>query len=262
MKKAIGIFLTAAVLFTSCKKEDTVMPEFEGKTTLSFDAKVGGSDFTLGTDFTVGTRTYNFSRFRYWVSKVSLIDTKGTEVAIPNSYFLIEETGNITLDDLSDPITYPARKREDVALTNIPVGDYKTIKFSIGVDSKYNDNLSLQAGELSQYSGMTNVSWMWLTTYIFTNLQGTVKEGATTKSFKAETGLNANYKTVSLDLPAPVRISTANQSSKISLNVDVAKVIDGIDLVTTPTIGASQSTVMAALATNYGTKAFVVTSAK
>jgi hypothetical protein len=261
MKKILSLAALSVILFSSCKKTTEVVGEFEGKATVSFDSKVGTSDFALGTDFTIGTKTYNFSRLRYWISNVSLVDNKGVEYAIPNSYYLLEEVGNITLTELSDPITYPARKREDVTVSNIPVGDYKTIKFSIGVDSKYNNNMSLQAGELSQYSGMTNVSWMWLTSYIFTNLQGTVKEGTTTKTFKAETGLNANYKSVSLDLPKAVRISTAKPTS-IKLNLDVTKILDGIDLIATPKIGASQATVMATLAGNYATKAVTVTSAE
>lgn len=261
MKRILFLAFSAVILFSSCTKTTEVVGEFDGKATVSFDSKVGTADFALATDFTVGTKTYNFSRLRYWISKVSLVDSKGVEYAVPNSYYLLEEVGNITLSDLSDPITYPARKREDVIISDIPVGDYKTIKFSVGVDSKYNDNMSLQAGELSQYSGMTNVSWMWLTSYIFTNLQGTVKEGTTTKTFKAETGLNTNYKTVTLDLPTAVRISTA-KSTSIKLNVDVTKILDGVDLITTPTIGASQATVMATLANNYATKAFTVTSAQ
>ncbi len=259
--KRIYLLASAFILFfTSCTKESPVA-EFAGKATLSFDARVGSADFTLGNNFTVGTKTYNFSNLRYWISNVSLIDAKGVEYVVPNSYYLLEETGNITLTDLSDPITYPARKREDVVISDIPVGDYKSIKFSVGVDSKYNGNMSLQAGELSQYSGMTNVSWMWLTSYIFTSLNGTVKEGSNTKTFKAETGLNANYKTVTLDLPTSVRISTAKATS-IKLNVDVAKILEGIDLIATPTVGASQATVMSALATNYATKAFSVVTAQ
>ena len=97
---------------------------------------------------------------------------------------------------------------------------------------------------------MTNVSWMWHTSYIFTTLQGSVTDGATPKNFVAETGTNTNYKTVSLNLPQPVKISSA-KSTTIALTLDIEKVLTGIDLITTPTIGASQSTIMAKLATNF-----------
>lgn len=258
MKKIIYMAAFAAVLASSCKKE-TVVSEHDGELTLSFDAKAGTSDFALNQDIAIGTRTYNFKSLRYWVSNVVLVKSDGTEYAVPESYYLLEETGPVTVQE--GDYTYPAKKREDVVLRNIPLAEYKAVKFSIGVDATHNDNLSLQAGELSQLSGMTNVSWMWHTSYIFTSLQGTVKEGATSKTFLAETGVNSNYKTLALNLPSTIRVSSA-KSTKVTLDVDVAKAIDGIDLIATPTIGASQASVMATLANNYATKAFSVTTAK
>lgn len=256
MKQLFAIAALAALLFTSCKKEE-IISEHDGEATLSFDAKAGTADFALNQNTTINSRTYNFKNLRYWVSNVTFVKADGSEYSVPDSYFLLEETNAVTVQDGS--YTYPAKKREDISIKNIPVAAYKQVKFSIGVDAAHNDNLSLQAGELSQLSGMTNVSWMWHTSYIFTTLQGTVTEGATTKTFKAETGLNANYKTLTLNLPQQVKISSS-KSTKISINVDVAKILDGIDLVANPAIGASQATLMAALADNYATKAITVSS--
>lgn len=257
MKKVLGIAALATALFTSCKKE-TIISEHNGEATIQFDAKVGAADFTLNQNTTIGGRTYNFKNLRYWVSNVVLVKSDGSEVAIPNSYYLLEETNAVTVQD--GAYTYPAKKREDVLLKDIPVAEYKQIKFAIGVDAAHNENLSLQAGELSQLSGMTNVSWMWHTSYIFTTLQGTVTDGTTTKTFKAETGTNTNYKTVSLNLPQPVKISSA-KSTTVALTLDIEKVLTGIDLITTPTVGAAQSAVMAQLTTNFS-GALTVNSAK
>ena len=252
MKKITSIVAIALITFASCKKETTIT-EHDGSATISFDAKVGSDDFALNKDFTINNRTYNFTHLRYWVSNVTLIKADGSEYPVPNAYYLIEETNAQSVQD--GAFQYPAKKREDVVLNDIPLAEYKAIKFSIGVDSKYNDNLSLQAGELSQLNGMTNISWMWHTTYIFTAVGGKVTEGATTKNIKVETGLNANYKTLTLNLPSNVQISSA-KSTTLGLNVDVTKIIDGIDLVATPTVGASQATQMQAVANNYATKVF------
>lgn len=250
MKQFIAMAALAVVLATSCKKDNTAT-ETDGDVTLNFDAKLGNADFVLNQNTVIGSRTYNFKGFRYWVSNLVLIKADGSEYTVPASYYLLEETNAVTVQDGS--FTYPAKKREDVELKNIPKGDYKQVKFSIGIDATHNDNLSLQAGELSQLSGMTNISWMWHTSYIFTTLQGTVIEGATIKNFKAETGLNANYKTVTVTLQQPVKISSAS-SAKISFAVDIAQLIDGVDLITTPVIGASQAAAMGTLATNFATK--------
>lgn len=259
MKKLLSIILLATILFTSCDKNENIANvETEGKATLTFNAVFGSQDFALNKDFVVGTKTYNFNKFRYWVNNVTLVNTKGEEYKIPNSYYLMEETAAVPVQD--GAFTYPATKREAVELKGIPAGDYKTIKFNIGVESRYNDNLSLQTGELSQLNGMTNVSWMWMTSYIFTSIGGKVTEGTTAKTMLVETGLNANHKSTSLNFPTALHIGSS-KSTAIFLTTDVAKAIDGVDIFANPVVGASQATIMAAVATNYATKVFTVKSA-
>ena len=266
MKNYLLILFISTILFISCSK-DEAKPDTNstaaGKVTLSFDAVLGTNDFALNKDFTINGKTWNFTQLRYWVSNVVLINAKGEEFAVPNAYYLIEENNAATTN--SD-FTYPANKREDVQLTGIPAGTYKSIRFAVGVPEKYNNNLSLQAGELSQLNGMTNVSWMWATSYIFSSVKGKVAEGnttgiATAKELKIETGLNANFKTVALILPSDLNIG-GNQSSTIVLNADVSKVTDGVDIMATPAVGASQANVMTVVAGNYATKVFTVKSVK
>lgn len=258
MKKFLTIILLSALLFTSCSKNNELSgsTETEGKATLTFDAVVGTTDFALDKDFTVGTKTWNFTQLRYWVSNLVLVKTSGEEYAVPNSYYLIEEN---KAAETNSSYIYPANKREIVELAGIPAGDYKSIRFSVGVPEKYNNNLSLQAGELSQLNGMTNVSWMWATSYIFSSLKGKVTEAGTTNTIAVETGLNANFKTVSLNLPSALHIGSA-KSSKILLNADVTRITDGIDIMATPSLGASQATAMAIVAANYSGKVFTVKS--
>ncbi len=247
MKKIIGLAALVAILAISCKKE-TIIAEHNGEATIQFDARIGSSDFTLNQNITISGRTYQFKNLRYWVSNVVLVKNDGSEVVVPNSYYLLEETNAVEVQE--GAYTYPAKKRENFVVSDIPMAQYKQIKFSLGIDAAHNDNLSLQAGELSQLSGMTNISWMWHTSYIFTTLQGTVTEGAVTKTFKAETGLNANYKTVTLNFPQAIKISSAKPAT-IGLTLDVEKVLTGIDLIATPTVGAAQAAIMSTLANNF-----------
>ena len=257
MKKILIAILSLSALLTACKK-DTKIIDAPGETTIKFDSKAGASEFELNKEFTINNRTYSFNKLRYWVSNLKLIDTKGNKFSVPDSYYLIEETGALAIQDGN--YTYPATKREDIKVTGIPNGDYASIEFSIGIEQKYNDNLSLQVGELSQLNGMTNISWMWHTSYIFTAIGGTVKDGTNSKTIKAETGLNTNYKTVTLNLPVNIKVGSQTPTS-VLINVDVAKILDGIDLISTPTIGAGQAGLMSQLADNY-TKAFSIVSAQ
>ncbi|GEP98503.1 MbnP family protein [Chitinophaga cymbidii] len=161
MKKYILSAATAVALLSACSKDDD-KTEYAGKATLTFDSRVGTEDFALNKDFTINSRTYQFTAFRYWISNVVLVRVDGSEYEVPASYYLIEELNKIAVQD--GAFEYPAKKREDVTLSDIPLGEYKAVRFSIGVDQQHNDNLALQAGELSQLNGMTNVSWMWHTT--------------------------------------------------------------------------------------------------
>lgn len=263
MKKLLSIIGLSALLFTSCSKDkDAITLQGEGKVTVTMDAVFGNQDFALNKDFTSSGITYNFSKFRYWLSNVVLVSATGQEIKVSGSYYLMEETGEIKLTGVNNdlPTTiYPATKRESIVLKEIPAGDYKSIKFSIGVDQKYNDNMSLQSGELSQLNGMTNVSWMWLTSYIFTSAAGKVSDGTTTKTMLIETGLNANYKTISLNLPRKLSI-TSSALASIVVNADLSKATEGIDVMNNPVVGAAKATVMAAVANNYATKVFTVKS--
>ncbi|MBY0244036.1 MAG: hypothetical protein K2Q03_01135 [Sphingobacteriaceae bacterium] len=286
MKNTLSIFaLSILITLSACKKNETpslntnvqnqttpitttpVTPtiiETEGKANITFDARFGADDFAINKDFVLNSKTFNFKKFRYWVSNLVLINEKGEEYKVPNAYYLIEENDVIDLTGVITDVPttiYPANKREDITLNNIPVGNYKSIKFSIGVEKKYNDNLTLQAGELNQVNGMVNVSWMWLTSYIFTSTTGKVTEGGTTKDIAIETGLNDNYKTISLDFAAPVRISSLKNTS-IILNADVAKSIEGLDIISNPSVGGSTAALMTIVANNYATKVFSVKSAQ
>lgn len=253
MKKISILLSIATVLFSACSKDDNkdTADAIKGTTTLTFDAKVGSEDFALNKDFTISGATYNFTQLRYWISNVTLTNTDGTVYKVPSSYYLLEENNAIAVQD--GKFEYPATKREDVSISDIPAGTYQRITFSIGIDSTYNDNLSLQSGELSQLNGMTNISWMWHTSYIFSSLKGARAGTAIT----IETGLNTNYRTLSFALPANVTINSGT-TSHITLDVDVTKIIDGLDLATTPTVGAAVPAMMTQVADNYSTKAITV----
>lgn len=252
MKRSLTFLAIFFIALTACKKEtkepEPTEPKYEGSVTVTFDALVGKEDFALNKDFTINNRTYKFEHFRYWVSNVVLIKTDGSEYPVPKSYYLIEERSALGI----------LTKREEVAINDIPAGSYKAVRFSIGVDAAHNDNLSLQDGELSLTKNMTNVDgWGWNTSYIFTALRGNVIEGATTQWFQVETGLNTNYKTITLELPK----TKEPTSTTLKLNVDVAKIIDGLDLIKTYFITANAPTSMKTVSANYETKVYSIVSA-
>lgn len=250
MKKQNLFFAAiAALVFTSCDKteikevEKIVYADQAGSLSLTFDARYGDSDFELNKKYpyqlTSSGGTYDlefdFSRLRYWVSNVKLVDNDNKEHELPDSYYLVEETNEIAVPHLINGEKYPATKREEVTIKDIPSGEYKAIKFSIGVDQKYNDNIALTAGELGSLNGMgVSDGWMWFTSYKFLTLAGTIHwaDGTpTSKALSWETGSNELFdgaeKTV--ELATPLKIDAQN-SGKIIFNVDVKELLSATDL--------------------------------
>jgi hypothetical protein len=97
-------------------------------------------------------QTFTISRFRYYISNVRLQKTEGGEY-VSDDYFLIDED---------------EQESKNVILKNVPVTKYKSISFTLGVDSLHNCS-GIQSGELDPANGMF---WAWNTGYIFLKVEG------------------------------------------------------------------------------------------
>jgi hypothetical protein len=251
LKKSI-LTLAFIVLFTSCDKDEvTVEP---GQLQVKFDNMVDNEDLQLEKNYVINGKNYKFENIRYWISNIRLLKEDGSWYSVPDSYYLIEETGAISIQD--GQYTYAARKREDVSLNGIPQGSYKAIEFGIGIDKEKNDNLSLTGGELSMMNGMTNIAWMWHTSYIFSSLKGMV-ENDTTKVLKLETGLNDNYRTVKLDLASTITLESGKKVT-ITLKGDILTLLQSFDNWDKPVVGAQQVKEMQAISDNFKNNFFTI----
>lgn len=257
----ISILVLLLSVLTACSSDDdTITTDLtasgSGQLAITFDNQVGDTDFALNQEFTVNGETLTFNQLRYWVSNVSLTNEEGETVDITDSYYLIEETDAISIQD--GLYEYPATKRETITINDIPAGNYTGISYAIGVDAKYNDNLSLQAGELSQLNGMTNISWMWHTSYIFASIKGEISNTET--ALKLETGLNQSYRELSLTFDQPLVVD-ASESNALVLKADITGMLQGVDFAETPTIGASTPDAMNLMADNFQNATFSIEAA-
>jgi hypothetical protein len=255
--KNIILALITLISLNSCSNDDdNTTPDVSGNAQINFDAKVGTADFALNTPFTIAGQSLQFERLRYWISDVKLMNAKNENYSVANSYFLMEEINEILVQE---KFKYTAKKREAIDLTAVPSGSYTKIIFSVGVDATHNDNMSIQAGELSQLNGMTNVSWMWHTSYIFSSLIGKNTTPTTPVSIAVETGLNTNFRTVEITLPTAL-VVTNSKTAKLNLNVDLLQIIKDIDLVTNPKVSASKPELMTKVSDNFKNNVFTVKS--
>jgi len=161
MKKISFILILAiAIVTTSCKTEEVITPANEtGTVELSFEHKAGTADLELNSTSYVNEagESFTVSKFHYYISNIQLIKEDGSYFTYPkdSSYFLIKED-------------VPASK--SLVLRNVPVGNYKGVKFVIGVDATKSVSPAFERiGALAPSEGMY---WAWNSGYIFVKLEG------------------------------------------------------------------------------------------
>ncbi|MBN8222572.1 MAG: hypothetical protein J0L53_16770 [Spirochaetes bacterium] len=200
---------------------------------LQMPLNYNGGAFNLGSSYTnAAGNTITLSEVRFWVSNVKFVKTDNSEVAVPDSYYLISKNNAVTGDTTGERVPnfdLAAGSRENITLQKVPVGSYKAIKFNVGVDSTYNNNLSLRAGELHLFAHMANIEWSWTTSYIFGKAAGTCTSCSGTTAFSLEYGTNANLQTVTLNFGSNIEVNATSKPTVVA-NVDVKKLFTGIDI--------------------------------
>ena len=157
--------------------------------------------------------TFTVSTFKYYVSNVTLRRTDNSTYLVPDSYFLVDQ---------DNPGT------RELKLTGVPVGEYTSISFTVGVDSARTKS--------GNYPGVLNASngMFWdMNGPEFINLK---LEGRSPQSPRAGLVFHiAGYKrvstntirTVSLPFPAAKLAVRANHSATIHAKADVLKLFTG-----------------------------------
>ncbi|MES2678601.1 MAG: MbnP family protein [Bacteroidota bacterium] len=149
--------------FLSCKKDDTSpQPEPEpvktaGKLKIEFNNMVGDSALVFNKKY-INPRgdTFTVTKFNYYISNISVTMEDNSVFNEPESFHVIKHTS----------------VAPSLLLQNVPAGAYKSIKFTIGVDSARNCS-GAQTGGLDPAGAASDMYWSWNTGYIFLKLEGT-----------------------------------------------------------------------------------------
>ena len=149
--------------------------------------------------------SFKVSVFKYYVSNIKLTRDDETVFTVPESYHLINQSvsGSAAIE-----------------LHDVPVGNYKSITFLLGVDSLRNVS-GAQTGALDVMNGMF---WGWDTGYIMAKLEGQYKNQAGAYhsfiyhigGFK---GLNSSLRWFTLPLPEKAVVSFRTPAIHITADV-------------------------------------------
>lgn len=161
--KLLTLLLSATfILFSSCKKDDdnggNKTPSNKGTMVLNFDHGWGPMHlpFSLNTPLThpATQEEITFTMLRYYVSNIILHKANSEEWVEAESYRIVTVPGNSS--------------KVSLEVKDVPVGDYSSITYMIGVDETRNTS-GAQTGALSPSEGMF---WSWTTGYIFIKAEG------------------------------------------------------------------------------------------
>lgn len=221
-------FLVLAIA-VSCRKTTVVPPEeippINGVPASNASLKLNishvgnGNPLVLNpasTYTTTNSDTFSVKLFKYYLTNVKLTNHAGEVVAVPGSYFLVDE---------SDPLS------KVITLQHIPAGDYKAISFMIGVDSARNVS-GAQTCALDPSHGMF---WTWNSGYIMAKLEGSSRQsgnslGDLSFHIGGFSGANKGIRTVTLPFPIDAHVHAEHQS-QVNMTGEITKWFSGINTI-------------------------------
>jgi hypothetical protein len=224
MKKIIlYIFIGMTIGFVGCNPDDDdiiIQPEpvETQEIIITINHKAQGKDFDLESEFTLpSNEVVTFRRLAYILSDFYLVKTDDTKEVLEDQYALID-----------------AKNSTSFALNDVPMGDYKAIGFSIGLDSTTNHgNPNFYPTEHPLSPINNSLHWSWENGYIFTALEGKTK--ADNESFIFHL---AGYKNKT-DFELPINFTKSFNPLGANLEYDVSEVFQNPETYSIATDGAS-----------------------
>lgn len=211
-------------LLSACKKDENTPQPVEpepvpsptveyGSLKLQFTNVVDTQLLSLGKSFlNPAGESFSLTKFNYYISNVVLTKSDNSVFVVKDVYRIVKQD-----DDTSRVIT----------MKNIPVGNYKSVKVMLGVDSASNNSGAHSGGLDFDYAN--DMFWGWNQGYIFLKLEGTSPASINTNN-KIEYhiggygGVNKTQKNYELNLGSTEAKITTSATPVISLKVNVNEI--------------------------------------
>ncbi|GGH30622.1 hypothetical protein FAZ19_21085 [Sphingobacterium alkalisoli] len=186
--------------------------------------------FTATVNTSAEGQVHHFSELKYVISNIRLIKTDGNEFP----YNINDLDKGATVVNQAKPQTL------DYVLSNIPAGEYKQIKFGLGVRRDLNTLDQVRFPNFYAEAGAndTKMHWEWGAGYRFTKLEGffetdgkemSIHTGSTVVGTDGDPSTYAQgvdaYRDIILDLPNPATVG--RNIPKITIKADFDKLLSG-----------------------------------
>ncbi len=235
-------FASVASLFSNCTTTDKNM----GNTAqLNFTANYSGQPLVMLQPVTYQSKPLKFTRSAFYLSNTRLIKTDGSEVNVLPTSFV----------DLSFSDINAAAAGQNLTLKNIPSGEYKGLRFGIGVGSGENAKTPADFGGDNPLSE-TAEYWSSWRSYIFSKTEGQFSSNNGVVYFAYHTGADRFYREVTLNK----NFSINDSNQKLAVQFDVNKILENatenVDITLHQTAHSTQDTVVSVFITKQYQSAF------
>ena len=224
-KNILAILCILGVL--SCKKDTKTTtdpaptPSTEtGSVKLEFENLVDALPLVFGTKYVnQNGDTFTVSKFKYFISNIVLTKEDNSVYAETESYH-----------QLSHSSTGPNK----LTIANVPIGNYTSIRFMLGVDSARNTS-GAQTGDLDP-AKVGDMYWSWSTGYIFLKLEGNSPQSSAAGKFITYHiggfgGVNKTQRTFNFNFASTKAIVSKTVSPSILLTVNVNELFKSPNLI-------------------------------
>lgn len=231
--KTYLIAASIALFFVSCQSDDS--SPVANNVTLSFNNTFKDLAIVLGDaashQATVNTsaagQLHQFSELKYVISNIRLVKADGTEIP----YNINDLDKGAAVVDQSKPTTL------NYTLNNIPSGDYKQLKFGLGVKKDLNvlNQMKFPVFYATAGANDTEMMWEWGTGYRFTKIEGFYDTDKKTLSIHTGSTIEGeeggytqgvdSYRDIILDLP--IHATVGAKVPKIAIKADFDKLLSG-----------------------------------
>lgn len=239
----LPVLFAALLALASCAKNDNNGGATAADVTLHFTNTFKETPIVLGdatsTTATVNTsvsgQEHHFSELKYVVSNIRLVTADGREIPYHSDDL---DQGALVVDQAKpQTLTY--------VLHGIPAGEYRQLKFGLGVPVNLNtlDEVRFPAFYAAAGANDTEMMWEWGTGYRFTKIEGfygadhqplSIHTGSTVTGTDGEPdtytqGVDA-YRDITLDLSTAAIVGAS--APRIAIRADFDHLLSGTNTIT------------------------------
>ncbi len=217
-----------AVVVTGCKKdpkEESPKPASqEQDLALVFKNVAGTSDVDFISAYTTNSaQQYTLSTVRFYMSGISLVKSDGSEYPLTGQYLLVDPSVS------------------HFHLGKVPVGNYKGLKFTVGIDSVTNHKDPSTYATTNPLANQTpSMHWSWNSGYVFMMIEGScdttaagtdaLASGQYHHSMFFHLGMDGLTRKVELNNSAFSIVSGTDKY--VYIKTDMNQLLNGVDLKT------------------------------